>query len=114
MIDAAACLRTLLRYAPLTLRLYAEKQGNDYAEPERGGYEAQAVRGGDWEYDGHRARCAELVFKFTGRAGMVRGWYLTAGDEVLASGAFADGPYSMQSRGGVIRVRPEITLRAEE
>lgn len=112
MTDPAACLSALLS-APLTLRLYSEHEGEHYQEPTHGGYAAAELPRKSWEQEAGKARGPEHAFGFSDRAGLIRGWFLTHGDEVLASGAFGDGPYSIGVRGGVIRVRPEITLTAE-
>ncbi len=72
---------------------------------------AQALTGASWSITAGTASYAQITFTFSG-ADTAYGYVVTdnTGAILMWSEIFSDGPYSIPSGGGTVKVTPTITL----
>ena len=88
---------------------------SDYTECSTSGYSSKTLTGANWSVSTTsgttEASYSEQTFSLTGSA-TVYGYYITdnGGTILIAAERFSDGPYSIPSGGGDIKVTPKIQL----
>jgi len=87
----------------------------DLTESTGDGYSPQTLSGANWTIstDGSGVTTAEypqVTFTYTGAEANVYGYYVTSNGVLLWAERFSDGPYTIPSGGGEIKVTPKITL----
>ena len=105
----------------LVLKLYlsgpavpgdSDKAG-DYHEVAGAGYEPVTMKPRDWVVRGQVAEGKEQLFQFSGKAGMVAGYYVVGLRAGILWGAqpFRPSAFDVRFDGDQIRVTPKIKLR---
>lgn len=103
---------------PLTLRLYTSNTTltettvvGDLTECAAAGYAAINLTGASWTTTNGVSDYAQQTFTLTASS-TVYGYYLTrtTGGELIAAETFSDGPYSVPSGGGTIKVTPQVSV----
>ena len=106
--------------ADLELRLYTNDVTpgeatvlGDLTESTGTGYAAITLTGASWTVSTTAnvttAEYAQQTFTYTGAEANIYGYYLTSGGVLMWVERFSDGPYSIPSSGGEVKVTPKIT-----
>jgi len=125
-VSEVILLETMLNKTAATdvkLRLYTNNRTpaedddiSSYTESTGTGYVAITLTGSSWTVatatGTTTAEYAQQTFTYTGAEANIYGYHVTnnSGAEVLWAELFSDGPYSIPSGGGSVKITPKIEL----
>jgi hypothetical protein len=107
---------------PCTIRLYINDPGDsptaaDFVEAEGGGYAAKPVRSAGWDMSRApvSASYPQQVWKFSGPAGVIRGYYVTRNSDgrLRWFDPLPGGPMNILNDGDQIAVSVDLSLAGE-